>query len=195
MIILFRINIPKNYKNFFVVLTIIAILSGAIFYFKLNADNQELIRTYIDAYFMNNEHNSLVNILLFNLLIFILDWIFGLSMFGSPFILFVYFFKTFIMSISVSAIISLEEKSAILKAFLYVFPTQVVSIFIYALLSIMTINFSFMLFKIIFNKKELNFKQIFKEYNKAFIYLFLVSFLIIIYQVYLNPLIIKSLIR
>jgi len=191
VILLKWISIPKNYKNFFIILTIIAIISGAIFYFKLSIDNQDLIKTYIDAYFSNTEHVSLFKIILFNLIIFILIWIFGLSMFGSSFILFIYFFKTFLLSISVSAIISLEESNAALKAFLYVFPNQIISILIYAILSIIAINFSFGFFKIIFKKKELNFKNLFIGYNKVFLILFLVLILNILYQVYLNPLIIK----
>ncbi len=195
MIILFRISIPKNYKTFFIVLTLIAVIGGTIFYFKLNENTQEIIRTYINAYFISNEHSSLFNVFLFNILIFTLIWIFGLSMFGSVFIIFIYFFKVFLLSISVSAIISLEEKSAVLKAFLYVFPTHIINMFIYGILSIIAINFSFMLFQIIFNKKELNFKNLFKEYNKAFLILFLVIFIAVIYQTYLNPLIIKLLIK
>ncbi len=181
-----KISIPQNYKLFFIVLSIIAVIAGAIFYFKLGVNDQELIKTYIDAYFINSEY-SIINIILLNLLIFILIWIFGLSMFGSGFIVFIYFIKMFLLSLSVSAIVKLGGEDAILKAFLYVFPSQIVSIFIYALLAIYALNSSFMFFKILFKKREINFKNIFVDYNKIFGILFGILLIVIVYQVYLNP--------
>ena len=191
MILLIKINIPKNYKIFFVILTIIAIIAGALFYFKLDINNQDVIKTYIEVYMAHNEYNSLLNVILFNLILFVSIWTFGLSIFGSVFITFIYFFKVFLLSISVSSIFDLEEKSGALKAFFYVFPNQILSIFIYALLAIYAINFSFMFFKILFQKKEINFKSIFKSYNKIFGILFLILIVVIIYQVYLNPIVFK----
>ena len=191
MILLNKIKIPQTYKTFFIILSIVAIIAGSLFYFKLDLNNQNLIETYMDAYFFNNESSSILNILSFNLILFVLIWIFGLSMFGSAFIAFIYFVKVFLLSISVSSIFSLENSSGALKAFFYVFPNQILSIFIYALLAIYAINFSFLFFKILFQKKDVAFKNIFKSYNKIFIVLYIFNILVIIYQVYLNPLIFK----
>ena len=195
VIILKLLNIPRNYKNFFVVLSLIAIISGAIFYFRLSSDSQDLIKTYIEIYFLNDNHNSFFNMLLFNFILFFFIWIFSLSLLGSSLVAFIYFVKVFIITINVSSILSLGETNSALKAFIYVFPSEIIGIFIYAIVSILAINFSFLFFDLIFKKKEINFKLIFKNYNKAFLILFLITFINIIYQTYLNPLIIKLLIK
>lgn len=116
-------------------------------------------------------------------------------MFGSILIAFLYFTKLFLLSTSVAAIISLDEKNSVLKAFLYIFPNQIISIFIYALVAIYAINFSFLFSQILFKRKELEFKQVFKNYNKIFGILFLLLIVVLIYQVYLNPLIFKLFIK
>ena len=116
-------------------------------------------------------------------------------MFGSIIIAFIYFLKIFLLSTSVSAIISLETENKVLKAFFYVFPNQILSIFIYALLSIYAINFSLLFFKMLTHKNDINFKEIFKNYNKIFLLLFALISLVIAYQVYLNPIIFKLLIK
>ena len=193
--ILKKINVPGNYKIFFIILSIIAIIAGSLFYFKLGNNSQEVIKNYMESYFMFDEYNSYIRIFLFNFLIFLLIWLLGLSMFGSIIISFIYFFKLFLLSVSVSSIISLEESNGVFKAFLYVFPNQILMIFIYALLSIYAINLSFMFFKIIFSKKNLEFKAIFKTYNKIFVILFLVLNIVILYQVYINPLVFKLFIK
>ena len=188
-----KVYVPQKYKVFFIIISLIAIIAGSIFYFKLAPDNQDLANTYINAYFLNGEYSSIFNVLILNFLLILVIWLLGLSMFGSFFITFIYFVKVFILTVSVSSICKLE--SGFLKAFFYVFPNQILSIFIYALISIYAINFSFKFFQILFQKKDENFKLIFKNYNK--IILFLAFFLIgvIIYQVYLNPLILKLVVK
>ena len=186
-----KINIPRNYKTFFAIITLIAVVSGTIFYFNLNQSSQEVLKTWIDAYFVNNEYNSFVNVLVFNLILCLLIWILGLSVFGSVLISFIYFVKVFILSICVSAIFKYGEANGALMAFLYVFPNQIISLFIYALLAIYSINFSFLFSKNIFNKEKINFKTIFSSYNKVFLFLLGGLLLIVIYQVYLNPLIFR----
>ena len=190
-----HLNIPFNYKAYFIVLSVIAIVAGSLFYFKMGPNNQELIKTYIESYFVFNEYNSFLNVLIFNLILFLLIWLFGLSISGSILITFLYFMKLFLLSTSVSAIVSLEDNNSVFKAFLYVFPNQIISVFIYALLSIYAINFSFLFFQILFKKNDVNFKQIFKNYNKVFAILFVIIIFTIIYQVYINPFIFKLFIK
>ena len=195
VITLKHMNIPLNYKTYFIVISLIAIISGSLFYFKISASNQEVIKTYIESYFLFNEYNSFLNVFFFNFMFFLLIWLLGLSIGGSILITFLYFVKIFLLSTSVSAIISLEEKNSVFKAFLYVFPNQIISVFIYALLSIIAINFSFLLFQTLFKKKEINFKLLFRNYNKAFLILFMVIIVVICYQVFINPMIFKLFIK
>lgn len=195
MIKLKHLNIPTNYKIYFIILSLIAIISGSLFYFKLGPNSQEIVKTSIESFFLFNEQSSFLSVLLFNIGFFLLIWLLGLSIFGSILITFLYFIKVFLLSTSVSAIISLEENNSVFKAFLYVFPDKIISIFIYALLSIFAINSSFLLFQILFKKKEISFKQVFKNYNKVFVVLFIVIIILVIYQVYLNPLIFKLFIK
>ena len=63
------INIPKSNKYFIYILTIIALVSGSLFFFKINANDQSIIKTYFENIIINNEYQTLIGTIGFKFLI------------------------------------------------------------------------------------------------------------------------------
>ena len=55
------INIPKSNKYFIYILTIIALVSGSLFFFKINTNDQSIIKTYFENIIINNEYQFISN--------------------------------------------------------------------------------------------------------------------------------------
>ena len=136
-------SVPKSNKIFISILTIVSLISWALYFFKLSLDDQTLIKTYIENLIINNDYNSLITILGINFLLILIIYLFGLSVIGIIINLFIYFVKTFILSLEITAILNLLKTQGILISFINVFPHQIINLFVFAVLVIYSINLSF----------------------------------------------------
>ena len=184
-------SVPKSNKIFISVLTIIAIISGALFYFKLNLDDQNLIKTYFSNLVINNEYNSLVGLLGINFLLLLIIWLLGISIIGLIINLFIYFAKVFLMSLEITTLINLYKGKGILIALLNVFPHQIFNLLIFSILVIYAINVSLTLIVSILKKETISFGSIMKSYNKIFAISLVLLIITVIYEYYLAPIILK----
>lgn len=184
-------SVPKSNKIFISVLTIIAIISGALFYFKLNLDDQNLIKTYFSNLVINNEYNSLVGLLGINFLLLLVIWLLGISIIGLIINLFIYFAKVFLMSLEITTLINLYNGKGILIALLNVFPHQIFNLLIFSILVIYAINVSLTLIVSILKKETISFGNIMKSYNKIFAISLVLIIITVIYEYYLAPIILK----
>lgn len=184
-------SVPKSNKIFISVLTIIAIISGALFYFKLNLDDQNLIKTYFSNLVINNEYNSLVGLLGINFLLLLVIWLLGISIIGLIINLFIYFAKVFLMSLEITTLINLYKGKGILIALLNVFPHQIFNLLIFSILVIYAINVSLTLIVSILKKETISFGNIMKSYNKIFAISLVLLIITVIYEYYLAPIILK----
>lgn len=184
-------SVPKSNKIFISFLTIIAVISGSLFFFKLTLDDQNLLKTYIEGLVINNEYNSLISILGFNFFLVLIIWLLGISIIGVVLNLFIYFTKVFIMSLEVTSLVNLYSTKGILIALAEFFPHQIVNLLIFSILVIYSINVSLNLIIAILKKKTICFNEIMKSYNKVFIYATIFIVITVIYEYYLAPLILK----
>lgn len=188
-------SVPKSNKLFIIILTVIAIISGSLFYFKLNVDDQNLIKTYVENLTINNEYNSFLGILGFNFLIVLIIWILGLSMIGVILNLFIYFVKIFVTSLEITAIINIFTKKGILIAFTHVFPHQILNILVLAVLVIYSTNLSLTFILSLLKKETISFSKIMHKYNKLFICTIISIILTSLYECYLAPIITKLIVN
>jgi len=184
-------SVPKSNKTFISILTIIAIISGSLFYFKLNPNDQSLIKTYIENLIINNEYNSLISLLGINFLLILIIWILGISIIGVIINLFIYFVKVFIMSLEITTLINLYQGKGLLISLLNIFPHQILNLFIFSILVIYAVNLSLTLIISIIKKKTISIGYIIKSYNKIFIISSTLIILTVIYEYYLAPIIMK----
>lgn len=185
------LSVPKSNKIFIGILTIIAIISGSLFYFKLNPNDQSLIKTYIENLTINSEYNSLISLLGINFLLILLVWIFGISVIGVIINLFIYFVKVFIMSLEVTTLINLYSGRGILISLINIFPHQILNLFIFSILVIYAVNLSLTLIIAIIKKETISFASIIKAYNKVFLISLFLIIITIIYEYYIAPIILK----
>ncbi len=185
------LNVPKNSKIFIIVFSIIAIISGSLFYFYIDINDQNVIKTYVENLIINNEYNSFLTILGTNYFLILLIWIFGLSVIGILINLFLYFFKVFLISLSLTALINIYGFNGVLLGTVYIFPHQIISLIIYFILVIYSINLSLTIIESIILKRELNFSKIMIKYNKVFLVSIIIISIVVLYETYLLPYILK----
>lgn len=184
-------SVPKSNKIFISILTVVALISGALFFFKLSLDDQTLIKTYIENLIINNDYNSLITILGINFLLILVIYLFGLSVIGIFINLFIYFVKTFILSLEITAILNLLKTQGILISFINVFPHQIINLFVFAVLVIYSINLSFTFIVSIIKKENFSLSNIMKSYNKIFLVSIMIITITVLYEYFLLPIILK----
>jgi stage II sporulation protein M len=183
----------KKYLLFLVGLAIIGLISGSIFTTILSSSDKNLVKEYMTN-FINNTSineidylNTLINSCITNFGFIIAIWLLGISVIGVPIILFLYFFKIFILGFSISSFILTYKIKGLILAFIYIFPYQIISLFIYTLITLYALKISANLIYSIFGKKEVNYKKIINRY--LFILLICIGVIIfsILYETFVIP--------
>ena len=195
------IILPSKRINYFVVtIMILGVISGSIFLISLNSTDKintiNQIQTFISNVNNNNINNGLAfrNSLITNYVFDGLIWIFGLTIIGIVFNIFLTYIKGFIVGFSVSSIILSYKYKSIPFTLLYVFPCQIFNIFVICMLTIYSIMFTKNLLYVIVSKKGNN-NLMFKRYFVIFIICIMISFLSSLLEIYLFPNMLKIIIN
>lgn len=168
-------SIMKQKKLYFFLigLTIIGLLAGGLFWFMIHSEDKLLVTKDLTNFFNcikeGNSINygaSLLNSIITNLLYVILIWLLGISIIGLPIILLMIATKSFIVGFSISSIIATYGFKGILGALVYVFPHQIGFLFLLILLGFYATSFCMKLFKYLFLKQMINFKEAMRKYLK-----------------------------
>ena len=152
-----EIILPNKKFNYFVAsIILLGIISGSIFLMlSTTLDKNSVIKT-ITAFFTSISKNTIDNGLAFknsliiNYLFIGLIFIFGLSMIGVVFNIFIAYLKGFLVGFSIASIFLSYKLKGFLAVLLYTFPSQILNLLTVFLLSIYSIMFSRYCFKIIF---------------------------------------------
>ena len=189
------INIPKSNKYFIYILTIIALVSGSLFFFKINANDQSIIKTYFENIIINNEYQTLIGTIGFKFLIIFLFWIFGISAIGLITNLFIYFTKVFLTATSITCMINLYSIKGLLISLIYAFPSKIITIMVYFILTVYSVNFSLSLVKSTIKKEQFDFKNIISKYNRIFLYAIVIEIFTSLLDFYLTPLLLRMVLK
>ncbi len=196
----FKIKLDKKILLFLVILLVIGITVGAIFVTILNQSDKSLVSEHLNEFLNSVESNKLdfslvlKNNLISNILYVLIIWLLGISVIGLPIIIFMFFSKTFILGFSIGAIISTFKTKGILFGLVYTFPGQVISLLFLMLLVMYSLSFSFKMIYLIFKKKTLDFKVVMNKYFKILLVVLSVIILMSLYDTYLMPRLVKSII-
>lgn len=196
----FKIKLDKKILLFLVILLVIGITVGAIFVTILNQSDKSLVSEHLNEFLNSVESNKLYfslvlkNNLISNILYVLIIWLLGISVIGLPIIIFMFFSKTFILGFSIGAIISTFKTKGILFGLVYTFPGQVISLLFLMLLVMYSLSFSFKMIYLIFKKKTLDFKVVMNKYFKILLVVLSVIILMSLYDTYLMPRLVKSII-
>ena len=196
----FKIVINKKILLFLVILLLIGIMFGSVFIRILDNSDRNLVTEYLNNFINNIENNkldyfmALKSNLITNISFVLVIWLLGISLIGLPIVIIMYFSKTFILGFSIGAILSVFKIKGLLFSLVYVFPGQVISLLLYMLLTMYAMSFSFKLFYAIIKKKTFDFKNIMNRYFKILIIILVFIILMVLYDTYLMPRLVKTII-
>lgn len=188
-------RIIKNKKLFRLIISIlISFILGILYVAILSKSNKVMIKDNLELYFSSlnklNYIKALTNSLSTNLLYTIGIWLLGISIIGVPIIILLLLFKSFIIGFTISSIIYFYKFKGILIAIIYIIPL-VIDLYLIFFLSYYSLIFSNNLNRLLFLKKEINFKNIMRRYIKILIFVVIGIIISSIIEVYLIPNILK----
>ena len=193
------LNIDKKTFYFLAIISIIGIITGALFMTVLSTSDKEIVSNSLNDYITNigsielNLKEFLSNFLL-NILYALIIWILGISVVGLPIVIIVIFFKSFLVSFTVSSFIINYKIKGLLYSLIYIFPHMIINLLVYLYLGIYSIKLSISIIKAIFSKKSINFKNSMVSYFKLFFFSLVLIIMTTIYETYLVPIILKKVI-
>ena len=195
MVILMK-KISKNkLLLFLIIITIISILLGIFFIAVISNDDQELVKSTINSYFLDVNENkirylkNLWSILTSNLLLILFIWIMGISIIGIIISLILLIYKSFLIGFSFTSILYTYGFKGLISGVIYIFP-EIINLFIVFILTYYSISFSILLFNYLFKKKEYN-----RIFVRRYLKLLVISSLIIIFSTLISTFIIPNLLR
>lgn len=177
-----KFNIKKTKNNilkqkklylFLIGLMLTGLIAGILFWFVISKEDKLLVTKNLTDFFScikeGNSINygaSLLNSVVTSLIYVVLIWLLGISIIGLPIILVMMAIKSFIVGFSIVGIISSYGLKGIVGAFVYVFPHQIVFLLLLILLGFYASAFCIKLFKYLFLKQMINFKEAMRKYLK-----------------------------
>ena len=121
-----------------------------------------------------------------NLITASIIWLLGISIIGIPIVLGIYLFKVLLLTLEIIFFIINIKYTNIFFIFIYLLPS-ILNILIYFILIYYSINYSLILIKVLFFKKDYKLKQITKRYIKILLLILLSIFITNLIEILLIP--------
>ena len=121
-----------------------------------------------------------------NLIISSIIWLLGISIIGIPIVLGIYLFKILILSLEIIFFIINIKYTNIFFIIIYLIPS-ILNIILYFILLYYSINYSLILIKVLFLKKEYKLKLITKRYIKIYITILISMFIVSLIEILALP--------
>lgn len=197
-----NIIIKKNITTYLIIaLIILGVTAGSIFFLVINkTDKESAVKEIVNFQNMiiNNKINygqTLKNSIFTNFTYLFSIFILSLTIIGTPFIIFLLFFKGFIIGFSISAIIALYNYKGIIYSIIYLIPQELIKLFAIFIMGSYSLTLTIKLLKLIFSNKKNDFKLHLKRSSLIFIVSLFIITLALLYETYLYPNILKMLIN
>ncbi len=191
------LKMNKKIFIFLLVLFIVALVAGSIFSVTLNDSDTALVNTYLENYINSINDNTiifkdtLINSISSNLIITVIIWLLGISVIGLPIIIFLFFYKCFVIGFAISSILMKYKVKGLLLSIFYIFPHHIINI----LLTMVLISYAFIISIKIINavikRKEISFKDITYKYLVILGLTCLVLIFSSLYEAFIVPKLIK----
>ena len=189
----------KNKLIFVIIMFIIGLVLGSIFTNFITSYDKSLLIEQLEVYFSSIEKlsNDVFGIKAFsseilnNSLQLFIIFALGISMVGLPVVIFILFFKGFMLGTTLSTMFLKYQLKGIIGAFLYVFPCFIINILIYILMSFFALYVSTKFLKALIKKDNLNFKNFLGKYLLTFCLCIILMIINCLLESYLTPLLLK----
>ncbi len=164
------LKMNKKIFVFLLILFIVALVAGSIFSVTLNDSDTALVNTYLENYISSINDNTIVfkdtfiNSISSNIIITIIIWLLGISIIGLPIIIFLFFYKCFVIGFVISSILMKYKVKGLLLSIIYVFPHHIINILLTMILISYAFIISIKIINAVIKRKEISFKDITYKY-------------------------------
>lgn len=189
----------KNILIFNTIIFLVGVVLGSLFINFITNDDKKILIEQVSTFFSNIKKltsdifgfESFLSILFNNLLVLSIIFVLGISMIGIPIVIFILFFKGFMLGTTISTIILKYSIKGIIGVILYIFPVCILSICVYLFMCFYAIFASKKFLRAFLKKDTLNFKQFLGKYLLSFIVSITLILLLSLLDAYLTPLLLK----
>ena len=189
----------KNILIFNTIIFLVGVVLGSLFINFITNDDKKLLIEQVSTFFSNIKKltsdifgfESFLSILFNNLLVLSIIFVLCISMIGIPIVIFILFFKGFMLGTTISTIILKYSIKGIVGAILYIFPVCILTICVYLFMCFYAIYVSKKFLRAFLKKDSLNFKQFLGKYLLSFIVSIMLILLLSLLDAYLTPLLLK----
>lgn len=189
----------RNKLWFIIIIFLIGVILGSLFINFITDSDKSLLIGQVNDYLLSVKKlskdvfgfDAFLSYLLNNILQLIIIFVLGISMIGVFIVIFIMFFKGFMLGSTLSVMILKYKLKGILGCFLYVFPVMILNILIYVFLSFFALYASSKFIKAFLKKDNLNFKTFLGKYFLAFVISIILIILTSLLDAYLTPLLTK----
>ena len=190
------VNVDRKVLLFLIIICIIGIITGSIFMTILNTNDKETIIVSLNSFISNighlNTKYEFINNLVINISYIFIIWILGISIIGIPIVIVLLFFKSYILSFTISSFIYEYKTKGILLASIYTMPHLIINLVIYLYLGVYSIKLSSYIIKCITKSKTINFKYIINKYIQILIISLILVIITTLYQSFIIPILLKK---
>lgn len=193
-------KVDKKTFLFLAILSIIGITTGALFMTILSSSDKDTINKSLVEYINNIgsikfDFNSFLNNFIINIIYALIIWILGISIIGLPIVIIVIFFKSFLLSFSISSFVINFKLKGLAYGFTYLFPHAIINFLIYMFLGVYSIKLSLNFISAIINKKNINMQSIMVKYIKILIISVIIILITTLFETFVMPLCLNKIIN
>lgn len=189
-----KLNLDKKKITFLLCLLLIGVITGTILFVFLNKTDYNLVKEQLTNYFNSlnslNLNKYLLNSLISNIFLIIFIWLLGISIVGIPFVIIIYFIKSFIIGFTISSMIAVFGVKGVIIAIIYLL-FQLILMLILTLLTMYSLNLSFKILKTIIKKSTMDFRIIMTRYIKVLVMAIVLITVYTLLDNYLLPTLLK----
>lgn len=189
----------KYILKFILVLLFIGIIAGSLFINFLTKADKSLLINQLEAFLEGVKSlsgevfgiNAFASNLSSNLFQIVFIFILGLSIIGIPVVIFIMFYKGFILGVTLGSFILKYELKGSIGIILYTVPSQILILLIYLFISFFACFVSIRFLKAFIKKDNLNFKNFIGKYSLAFIITIILIIISSLFDAFILPLLMK----
>lgn len=178
------------------IISIISVLIGIFYIAILSNSNKVLIKENLETYFESlnklNYIKALIKCLTSNMITISSIWLLGISIIGVFLIIIILIIKSFALGFTISSLIYFYKLKGIIISTIYIIPL-IINLFVIIILSYYGIIFSKNLNRLLFLKKDVNFKNIMRKYIKILLFSTICIIISSLIEIYIVPNILKLL--
>lgn len=190
----------KKTTLFYLLLFGLGIIFGLMFIFFITDLDKYVIKNGLTEYITSITSNSfsykegLVLSLKTNIIYVTIIWLCGMVFIFVPIIIFIIFYKGFVLGFMISSFILTYKAKGILYSLLFIFPHELINIAIIIIFSIYSIRFAKKLIRAIYTNENINLRKIAKNYFILYLIFILASLISSLIEIYLNSFLIRIII-